>query len=219
MTERPILFSGKAVTKFAVIVADPPWQYEDPLGGKKGMARKPGSVGVRRSAESKYSVMKLPDIVGLAPQVQDVAADASVLCLWCPNPLLETHGFPTMRAWGFEYKQLFTWVKTTKHGKLAFNMGRNFRNATQSALLGVRGKPKCLNRSQRNVSLDPATRHSEKPETIQDRLELMFNGPYLELFARRERPRWTCVGDECPGTVGVDIRDWFSSQAGAKRVA
>jgi N6-adenosine-specific RNA methylase IME4 len=183
------------------------------------MARKPGTVGVRRSAESKYSVMRLPDIIGLAQMVQEVAADACVLALWCPNPLLETHGFPTMRAWGFEYKQLFTWVQTTKHGKLAFNMGRNFRNATESALFGVRGKTKCLNRSQRNVALDLQLAHSTKPDTLQERLELMFDGERLELFARRERPGWVTVGNECPGTAEVDIRDWFASQVGAKRVA
>jgi N6-adenosine-specific RNA methylase IME4 len=208
------------VTRFSVIVADCPWQYEDPLGGKKGMARKPGSVGVRRSAEGKYSVMRLPDIIGLAPQVQDVAADACVLALWCPNSLLFTHGHPTLEAWGFTYKQTFVWVKTTNDGtRPRPGMGRMFRNSTESALIGVRGKPKCLNHAQLNVDLHRWLGHSAKPDTLQSRLELMFPGPYLELFARRELEGWVTIGDECPGTVGVDIRDWFSSQAGAKRVA
>ena len=30
-------------------------------------------------------------------------------------------------------------------------------------------------------------------------------GPYLELFARRDRPGWTTVGLECPSTEGEDI--------------
>lgn len=207
------------MTKYSVIVADNPWQYEDPLGGKKGMARKPGTVGVRRSSESKYRVMRLPDILALGPMVQSVAADPSVLALWCPNPLLETHGFPTMRAWGFEFKQVFCWVKTTKNGKLAFNMGRMFRNCSEVALIGVRGRPKLLDRSQRAVSLDVQLAHSAKPDTLQLRLEKMFHGPRLELFARRDIDGWVCVGDECPSMRGVDVRDWFAAQATEEKVA
>ena len=192
--------------KFSVITADPPWSFNDKLT----------MSSTKRGAAANYSLLSLADIVALP--VSRVVKDDSVLALWVPSSML-SDGLSVMEAWGFKQKTIWTWVKTSKSGGLAFGMGRTFRACSEHALIGTRGKPKCLNRSQRNVSLDPATRHSEKPETIQDRLELMFNGPYLELFARRERPRWTCVGDECPGTVGVDIRDWFSSQAGAKRVA
>ena len=48
--------------------------------------------------------------------------------------------------------------------------------------------------------------HSQKPEAFQDHVEKCFPGPYLELFARRVRPGWTCLGDECPGDER-DIRD------------
>jgi len=37
------------------------------------------------------------------------------------------------------------------------------------------------------------TRHSRKPETLQDYLET-FEGPHLELFARRARLGWDCWG-------------------------
>jgi N6-adenosine-specific RNA methylase IME4 len=176
--------------------------YEDKL-------RMQGTVGVKRSADSHYSVMELREIVGL--HVKDLAADDAVLALWVPNALL-SYGLETMAAWGFTQKQLYTWVKQTKNGKLGFNMGRNFRNATESALIGTRGKPKCLNHSQRNVALDLQLKHSQKPETLQDRLELMFEGPYLELFARRDRPGWTCTGLECPSTHKVDIRGWIMKE-------
>jgi N6-adenosine-specific RNA methylase IME4 len=35
-----------------------------------------------------------------------------------------------------------------------------------------------------------------------------------ELFARRERPGWVTVGNECPGTIGVNIREWFAARVG-----
>lgn len=32
-----------------------------------------------------------------------------------------------------------------------------------------------------------------------------------ELCCDRARPVWTCVGNECPDTMGVDIRDWLAA--------
>jgi N6-adenosine-specific RNA methylase IME4 len=47
-------------------------------------------------------------------------------------------------------------------------------------------------------------RHSQKPDEVQDRIERLIDGPYLELFARRRRAGWTCIGNELDG---LDIRD------------
>jgi N6-adenosine-specific RNA methylase IME4 len=47
----------------------------------------------------------------------------------------------------------------------------------------------------------PRGRHSEKPEEVYNRIERLVDGPYLELFARRERPGWTCLGH------GIDGQD------------
>ena len=38
--------------------------------------------------------------------------------------------------------------------------------------------------------------HSAKPDEVYRRIERLFPGPYLELFARRERDGWTTWGDE-----------------------
>lgn len=92
---------------------------------------------------------------------------------------------------------------------LAFGMGRLFRQTHEVALVGVRGKiyDKLKDKSQRSVHFHPSTKHSTKPEALQDMLEKMFpKAKRLELFARRDRPGWTCVGLECPSTLGEDIR-------------
>jgi len=93
---------------------------------------------------------------------------------------------------------------------LAFGMGRLFRQTHEIALVGVRGKVYTVleNKSQRSVHFFPSTRHSTKPEAIQDMLDKMFtSGDRLEMFARRNRTGWTCIGNECPATMGEDIRD------------
>jgi MT-A70 len=42
----------------------------------------------------------------------------------------------------------------------------------------------------------PVMEHSRKPDEAHDRIERLVEGPYLELFARRERRGWTNWGDE-----------------------
>lgn len=93
---------------------------------------------------------------------------------------------------------------------LSFGLGRMFRGTHELALVGVRGKiyNHLKDHSQRTVCLHPSTKHSTKPEILQDRLEKQFpRSKKLELFARRDRPGWTCLGNECPSTIGEDIRD------------
>jgi N6-adenosine-specific RNA methylase IME4 len=49
----------------------------------------------------------------------------------------------------------------------------------------------------------PVGRHSQKPEVFFDLIEQVADGPYVELFARRIRPRWTCLGNEVLGADGA----------------
>jgi N6-adenosine-specific RNA methylase IME4 len=94
---------------------------------------------------------------------------------------------------------------------LAFGMGRLFRQTHEIVLIGTRGKiyKYLKDKSQRSVHFHPVTKHSEKPEALQDMLDKMFGNKAkkLELFARRDRPGWTCVGLECPSSMGEDIHD------------
>ena len=97
---------------------------------------------------------------------------------------------------------------------LAFGMGRLFRQTHEIVLVGVRGKiyNDLKNKSQRSVHFYPATKHSQKPEELQDMLDVMFPPPEdgsinrVELFARRERPYWVCLGNELEKSKNEDIR-------------
>lgn len=191
--------------KFDVIVADPPWHFNDGLEKMK--------TPVRRSAQSQYSTLSLNEIQSL--QIKQLANPSGcLLALWVPSSMLEA-GMETMRRWGFTLKQTFIWVKLKKNYALEedwnqatrFGMGRLFRQAHEIALLGTCGKsiyPKLKDNSQRSVAFDLNKGHSIKPETLQDRLDVMFpDCEKLEIFARRVKPGWTCIGD---GVTGIDVR-------------
>jgi len=92
---------------------------------------------------------------------------------------------------------------------LAFGLGRLFRGTHELALIGVRGKiyNHLKDRSQRTTSFYSSTKHSTKPDILQDRLAKMFpRANRLEMFARRDKKDWVCIGNECPSTMGEDIR-------------
>jgi N6-adenosine-specific RNA methylase IME4 len=90
-------------------------------------------------------------------------------------------------------------------------MGNYFRQCHEVALIGTRGKihSQVKNKSMRSVIFEVNHRHSQKPEELQDRLEQMFPGctGRLEIFARRNRAGWLCLGNDSPLTKGEDIRD------------
>lgn len=95
---------------------------------------------------------------------------------------------------------------------LAFGMGRLFRQTHEVCLIGTSNSKiykHLKNKSQRSVSFASNLKHSAKPEHLQDSLEIMFpKGDKLELFARRHRSGWTCLGNEVCN--GEDIRDSLS---------
>lgn len=74
--------------------------------------------------------------------------------------------------------------------------GSYVRVAHEYCLLGVRGGLTADDRSIPSVFVAPRGRHSAKPEKLQDIAEDLSPGPRLELFARRHRPGWRCVGNE-----------------------
>ena len=196
--------------KFQVIVADPPWSFDDKLAKMK--------APTKRGAAANYGVMTMKDIIDL--DVASLADPAGcVLGLWVPGSFMES-GIEVYKSWGFKLKQNFIWVKTKKKIPddmeyidqcLAFGMGRLFRQTHETALICASGKSvyKSLeDHSQRSVCFYPNLGHSRKPQHLHSSFDVMFpEANKLELFARRDLPGWTCVGNECPSTPGEDVRD------------
>lgn len=190
--------------KVQVIVADPPWGFDD---GLKKMKRK-----VKRSAAAHYSTMTAAQVAAM-PVRSIVDPAGCVLALWVPGSMLQ-EGLDVMKAWGFKQKQLFVWVKLKKdYAKekdrqkvTRVGMGRLFRQAHEIALIGTSGKSiyKLLkNKGQRSVAFDLNLGHSIKPPTLHERLDLMFpTAQKVEFFARRFQLGWTVLGN---GIDGKDI--------------
>lgn len=73
-----------------------------------------------------------------------------------------------------------------------------FRNVTELVLFGTRGhlRTGAPGRRQVNILQTQKREHSRKPDEIYDIVEQCSPGPYLELFARHNRPGWVQWGDE-----------------------
>ena len=172
--------------KFATILADPPWRFQN----------RTGKMAPEHRRLHRYRTMSNEEIMTLP--VAELALPQSHLYLWVPNALL-LEGLEMMRRWGFTYKTNIVWYKVRKDGGPdGRGVGFYFRNVTELVLLGVRGSMRTLRpgRTQVNVMISRKREHSRKPDQLYDIIERCSPGPYLELFARVRRSGWTQWGDE-----------------------
>jgi N6-adenosine-specific RNA methylase IME4 len=170
--------------RFGVILADPPWPFEV------------YSVqGRQRSPDRNYDTMSLDEIKALP--IAPLAAEDCVLFLWGAWPELPGV-LDVIRAWGFEYQtDAFLWVKLNRNGEGLFtSMGFHTRANTEFTLLATRGKPLRFAADVHQVIMAPVGEHSVKPEEARSRIERLYPGPYLELFARRPVENWMTWGNE-----------------------
>lgn len=155
-----------------------------------------GEKWARRNGRSPYPVMKTEDIAALP--VDALAAKDCVLFLWATYPKLPD-ALEVMAGWGFRFSTVaFTWVKQNP-SRRGFHFGLGFwtRQNPELVLLGVRGKPKRVNKSVANLLIDPRGEHSRKPDEVGRRIvRLMGDLPRIELFARRLVPGWDAYGNE-----------------------
>lgn len=173
--------------KFATVLADPPWQFQN----------KTGKVAPEHKRLNRYSTMTLDDICALP--VASVCADTAHLYLWVPNALLP-EGLRVLSDWGFQYKANLVWHKVRKDGGPdGRGVGFYFRNTTEIILFGVRGKNArtlAPGRSQVNIIRSMKREHSRKPDEQYAIIEACSPGPYLELFGRGSREGWTTWGNQ-----------------------
>lgn len=173
--------------KFQTILADPPWRFTN----------RTGKVAPEHRRLGRYGTMSLNDICALP--IAEVSVEPAHLYLWVPNALLP-EGLQVMAAWGFQYKSNIVWHKIRKDGGPdGRGVGFYFRNTTELILFGVRGKKArtlAPGRRQVNILKTRKREHSRKPDELYDIIEACSRGPFLELFARGQRPGWTSWGDQ-----------------------
>ena len=101
------------------------------------------------------------------------------------------HAYRVLDAWGFEEKTILTWAKNR------VGVGNWLRGQTEHCILAVKGSPVVTLRYQSTVLHAPVGEHSQKPDAFYALVEAICPArSRLELFARRQRPNWVCVGAE-----------------------
>lgn len=187
------------MTRYSTIVADPPWPYDNPDGGKLRASAKhrPNSFGNALNGvghAARYQAMSIEDLCALP--VAEQAEKNAHLYLWTTNSfMVEAHEIA--RAWGFKPKTILTYAKVTPEGKPSGRVGYYFRGATEHVVFAVRGsQPLQVTEAVPNLWLWPRLPHSVKPDAFFDLVERVSPGPYLEMFSRRARFGWDTWGDE-----------------------
>ena len=187
MTSSEDLLNFAKKKKFGTVLADPPWQF----------LNRTGKMAPEHKRLKRYATLTLEEICALP--VSKTLADTAHLYLWVPNALLP-EGLKVLSAWGFSYKSNIIWHKIRKDGGPdGRGVGFYFRNVTEILLFGVRGKNVRTNapgRRQVNFMATRKREHSRKPDEQYKIIEDCSNGPFLEMFARGNRPGWSCWGNQ-----------------------
>ena len=185
-------FTGLPKNHFGALLADPPWRFET-WGSQENAAT---------DVERHYSTMSIDEIAALP--IGNLAAESCVLFIWICWPTMD-RALEVIQAWGFTYKTCaFAWIKADMSTVDMFpddhpvKIGTGYwtRANSEVCLLATRGKPKRLNADVRQGIIAPRREHSRKPDGVHQRIERLVTGPYLELFARQQRPGWTTWGNE-----------------------
>ena len=167
--------------KYAVIYADPPWQYSS--GDQHGNEAQDTVLGTH------YPSMPLADICEL-PQANLAASDC-VLFMWCTSPTLE-EAFQVINAWGFNYKASMVW------DKVLHNVGHYVSVRHELLLIATKGQPPKVPKLVDSVYVEERGEHSRKPEYFRNLIDELYpNGKRLELFCRgKAADGWDNWGNE-----------------------
>lgn len=213
--------SGTAPTpdgRYRTIVADPPWAMPETGRTTRGETDARGVYTAKggRQVDGTWwgrhrgGTVALPyetlstEEIALLP-VSDLAEPAAHLYLWTTNRFIE-EAYDICRAWGFRPAQLLTWCKPP----MGVGFGGAFTTTTEFVIFARRGS---LPHARRQDSSwwqwsrpyeNGHIAHSAKPEAFLDLVEQVSPGPYLELFARRNRLGWDTWGDQALQHVEIE---------------
>jgi N6-adenosine-specific RNA methylase IME4 len=168
-----------------VLVADPPWMFDDDLPGDG------------RGAAKHYPCMSLAELMAMPIPVRLEEPNA-VLFLWRVHAM-QREALDLAEHWGFTVKSELVWRKMARKAAWLefFGLGRYVRAAHEVCLIATRGQaaPEC--RSIRSIFSARVRAHSQKPEAFYQIVECLYpRSPKFELFARTIRPGWVQHGNQ-----------------------
>ena len=171
----------RTTPRYRTIVADPPWHVATGGSGHWGLEN--------RSSRLKYPAMDVDAIAALP--IADLAEKRAHLYVWTINAYVE-ETYDIVRHWGFRPSTLLTWCKAPN----GIGLGGTYSLTTEHVLFARRGVLPAARRVDTTWFQMPRGAHSAKPEAFLDLVESVSPGPYLEMFARRQRLGWETWGNE-----------------------
>lgn len=185
--KRPTIIQGQAILEgqYRVFLVDYPWSYGNRL---------PSGSGV----EDHYPALPIDE--GCKLPVAAHATKNAVMFFWVTAPMLyyATDGlvpdaYRLLRAWDFTPKTGMVWDKV-QH---VFGSYVSIRH--EHLIIATRGsctpdRPTPMIDSVQTIRRGDV--HSAKPEDFRKHIERLYDGPYLELFARERVEGWTAFGND-----------------------
>lgn len=182
--------------KFGAMILDVPWPYDNNMGGEP------------RNGAYTYDSMTMEEICNMP--VYDLGENNCAYYVWGTWPKVPqiVHAF---EAWGLEHVTGFPWVKITRDWERPlYRTGHWVAGCSEYVLIGRKGKVSPPSPPRFLGLLGPGLEHSRKPESLHELIEGNseigcngLDGPYGELFARRDREGWTTFGNEIKDKKGV----------------
>lgn len=183
------VFTNLPQEKFDIVLIDPPWSYT-------GQQNKWGAAAKFYQTLSDDELMNFP--------IYNLLEKNSIVFMWATCPRLDS-AINLGKSWGLYFRGVpFVWVKTKADGTPIGAQGVRpsiVKPLTEMVLAFStvkEGRPlKLFNEAIQQTVFAPRQEHSQKPEEVQTRIELMYpETKKIEIFARRERPGWICWGNE-----------------------
>lgn len=169
--------------RYGIIYADPPWNY-------KGQLQHTGSGGTESGGAIRhYPTVPVAEMATW--NITDISEDDCLLFMWSSSPHLD-QAIHLGKAWGFQWATVaFVWDKQ------CVNPGYYTMSQCELCLVFKRGRipqPRGA-RNIRQLVAAKRTRHSEKPDAVRERIEMMFpHHAKIEIFARKRYPGWDAWG-------------------------
>ncbi|RZF48032.1 hypothetical protein LSTR_LSTR002098 [Laodelphax striatellus] len=171
--------------KFAVIMADPPWDIH---------------------MELPYGTLSDDEMRQLGiPTLQD----DGLIFLWVTGRAMEL-GRECLKLWGYERVDEIIWVKTNQLQRIirTGRTGHWLNHGKEHCLVGMKGSPRNLNRGlDCDVIVAEVRATSHKPDEIYGIIERLSPGTRkIELFGRPHnvQPNWITLGNQVDGVRLVD---------------
>uniref|UniRef100_A0A1B6DGV4 mRNA m(6)A methyltransferase n=1 Tax=Clastoptera arizonana TaxID=38151 RepID=A0A1B6DGV4_9HEMI len=171
--------------KFAVIMADPPWDIH---------------------MELPYGTMSDDEMRQLGiPTLQD----NGLIFLWVTGRAMEL-GRECLKLWGYERVDEIIWVKTNQLQRIirTGRTGHWLNHGKEHCLVGMKGNPANLNKGlDCDVIVAEVRATSHKPDEIYGIIERLSPGTRkIELFGRPHnvQPNWITLGNQVDGVRLVD---------------